>query len=483
MKKIYILLQLCLAGAVVILTPACQRENLSEVLSKEELPVVQLSVDNMIEISGGKNYTLDNNQVTVPVTIKLSGVSGKAFSVDLRANQDTIAALKASGKLPADAVALTQGSYLLPSVLDIAHGVQSLNFDLAISRTFIEKYYGRTIVLAVKLTDAAKGNTLSPNSNIILVIKSPMVMAESEVHYVMFNQPGDKIMVPDGSNYTLGSADVTVPIPLKLTGLAGTSFTVNVDRNTDTIKTLIANGSLPNTVTIENRDWSISSPVTKFDANTNTAALSVTALGPAVFSVVGKKVAIAVTLSSPTKWQTKANSRTMIVVFDPAFFIRPFNEKPFLISGKIGVPSAEINAAHYDNGGQGVSYNDDSNRDAGNSTFRPGDKVDIENFTPAAWIGYTNANEWLLYTVVVEEDGEYELNVLAGNPDGSADKYSMFFDNVNVTGVRTLKGTSGWNVEASNISTVTLKKGTYKMKFFLNTGGFNVRGYIFTRLK
>lgn len=92
-----------------------------------------------------------------------------------------------------------------------------------------------------------------------------------------------------------------------------------------------------------------------------------------------------------------------------------------------------IEAEEYDFGGQGVAFNDVSEGNAGGFTFRiqesehDGTKwiktqgVDIYELTGGYGVGWVEQNEWLLYTVNIEQDGLYDIETyIARDKQGDA---------------------------------------------------------------
>ena len=477
MKRIIVHTHFCLLAIVSLFIVSCETEQLSDVMVNESLPNVSLSLDNKIVISNGNNFTIDNSKLTIPVTINFTGSSPKAFTVQLSANTDTIATLIGKGTLTANTIALPSGEFTLPPVVDVAFGVNSVTFDLIVSRTFLEKNYGKEVALVVKMTDPAKGSSIIPVKNAtIIVIKTAETIAPDAVHYIGFTAAGKQFMVPNGVNYSIGSLNMTIPLELFLTGLAGEEFSVEVSPNTDTLNTLINNGTLQNTVLIDPKNYAISTPKVTFPSGKNKVVVELTARISALLAISGKKVALALTLKNPTRFQTSVAKRTIVVVIDPDFF-RPFKGTPFIIPGTIGKASETIFASNYDLGGQGIAFNDDNNRDGG--PFRRPDNVDIGDNNQT--VGWTSNNEWLTYSVIVEEDGEYEFNAIIGGPNDNG-RYSLFFGDVNVSGILASKRTPGaYGDQQANLSMVQLKKGRHIMKFFMNVGQYDVRGFVFTR--
>ena len=80
-----------------------------------------------------------------------------------------------------------------------------------------------------------------------------------------------------------------------------------------------------------------------------------------------------------------------------------------------------IEAEYFDNGDDGVSYHDNDANNRGNANFRTTEGVDIDNCTGGRALGYTNTDEWLEYTVYVNQGGyyNYEAVVSSDNSNGS----------------------------------------------------------------
>ena len=73
-----------------------------------------------------------------------------------------------------------------------------------------------------------------------------------------------------------------------------------------------------------------------------------------------------------------------------------------------------VDATNFDNGGQGVAYNDDPGFDGQANNSRPG--TDVELVGAEKDIGYVEAGEWVEYTIDVAKAGVYDLTVNAKTP-------------------------------------------------------------------
>jgi hypothetical protein len=80
-----------------------------------------------------------------------------------------------------------------------------------------------------------------------------------------------------------------------------------------------------------------------------------------------------------------------------------------------GVPLT-IDASNYDNGGQGIAYNDTAGLSGGTNGGRAGSSVEQ---TAAGDIGWIANGEWLEYTVTIGQAGDYDLDLaLSGTAAG-----------------------------------------------------------------
>ena len=150
----------------------------------------------------------------------------------------------------------------------------------------------------------------------------------------------------------------------------------------------------------------------------------------------------------------------------------------------------EIQARDFDIGGEGVGYHDsDDSNSGGNNAYREnlGDMnsrgVDVEG---GLNLGYTNAGEWLMFTVNVIDAGDYVADMyLSVNGDGA--KYSLEVDGVK-TEAYDLVNNSNWSdwrwYHQTNPSqpqpVVNLTEGVHKIKFVFESGGFNFMALKFT---
>jgi hypothetical protein len=149
-------------------------------------------------------------------------------------------------------------------------------------------------------------------------------------------------------------------------------------------------------------------------------------------------------------------------------------ESPF--GGTAATIPGTVQAENYDNGGQGVAYNDAETLNQGGQ-YRTSDGVDIEATTDAGGgydVGWTNAGEWMKYTVNVTTTGVYTLQVRLASPN-SGSTLHVESDGVNISGTVAVPNTGGWQTwQTATVTTSSLTAGQHILRIYEETGGFNI---------
>jgi hypothetical protein len=144
----------------------------------------------------------------------------------------------------------------------------------------------------------------------------------------------------------------------------------------------------------------------------------------------------------------------------------PFNGTPAPIPG-------QIDAANFDNGGEGVSYHDSDPSNAGGQYRQTG--VDIEASSEGGFdVGWTGAGEWLNYTVNVASAGTYTVQLRVASP-GGASLHLGFNAASNVWKAVPIPATGGWQAWQTVSVPVTLAAGIQQMTVSFDNGGMNIR--------
>lgn len=155
----------------------------------------------------------------------------------------------------------------------------------------------------------------------------------------------------------------------------------------------------------------------------------------------------------------------------PAPIQEPYHGTAIAIPGK-------FEAEDYDLGGQGKAYNDSDPTNISGGQYRINEGVDIGTGGSGYVIGNTNGGEWAEYTVDVEEDGEYDIDIFysSGRPGGGAKiGFSLPDDNIELINSFGLSVTGGWSTFLQkNLGKVSLTQGEKVLRINVVERGFNL---------
>ena len=146
----------------------------------------------------------------------------------------------------------------------------------------------------------------------------------------------------------------------------------------------------------------------------------------------------------------------------------PFSGTPFSIG-------RTIQAEHFDNGGEGISFHAPSVLNSAGDAYRPG-TVDLAwtRKDGHSWaLGRTQPGEWLNYSLKVGKSGTYDLTARVASI-GRGGTFHFEVDGVDVTGAMSVPDTHGWdryvNVAHRDIA---LAAGTHVVKLVIDQAGSN----------
>ncbi len=146
----------------------------------------------------------------------------------------------------------------------------------------------------------------------------------------------------------------------------------------------------------------------------------------------------------------------------------PYTGSALLIPGKIQVEEFNL-------GGNSVGYYDLTATNLGGA-YRTG-RVDIEVCSDNGGgydVGWTDAGEWLEYTVNITATGKYDFQNRVATQN-SAKTFHIEIDGTDVTGTVTVPNTTGWQKwQTVTTANIQLTQGIRKMRIVFNTGGFNI---------
>lgn len=148
-----------------------------------------------------------------------------------------------------------------------------------------------------------------------------------------------------------------------------------------------------------------------------------------------------------------------------------------------------ITAVDFDMGRHDVAYHDqdyiNTSGNAGGTSWNNGwtyrnDGVDIQpckdhsSFSNGYNVGWTNAGEWMVYTVNVRQAGAYNVTFRVAGTSGIG-KFHLEVNNKNITGAVSAPATeSDQDWTDVTVENVILEEGLQKIKFHVDRKGFNL---------
>lgn len=161
-------------------------------------------------------------------------------------------------------------------------------------------------------------------------------------------------------------------------------------------------------------------------------------------------------------------SSAVAITVNAATLSSPFSGTPISIPGKVEVENFNL-------GGNNIGYYDLTSTNLG-GFYRTG-RVDIEECLDNGGtydVGWTDAGEWLEYSVNITTSGKYDFQSRVANGSTSG-TFHIEIDGIDVTGVIAVNTTNGWQKwQTVTTSNIQLYQGLRKMKIVMNTGGFNM---------
>ncbi|MBE0654198.1 MAG: family 16 glycosylhydrolase, partial [Bacteroidales bacterium] len=150
------------------------------------------------------------------------------------------------------------------------------------------------------------------------------------------------------------------------------------------------------------------------------------------------------------------------------------------ISSPHSIPGV-IEAVDFDYGGKGVSYHDSGAGNQGTGDRQDTD-VDTQNSDNGAPnVGWITAGEWLEYTVKVETDSFYFIDIRVATANATGGPFSFIFNGEEVLNGITVANTGSWSsFITKRIGTVYLTAEDTLMRVFFNGGGLNIGKITFT---
>lgn len=254
----------------------------------------------VIAEGGGEDLIKTNDYVQVPMKVKLSSPASQTFDVELQLNTDTITKLIESGTLK-DAVALPNAAFSFPNVVKFQYGADTTSFLLTISRTEIERVYGKKFILSYKLSNPGKGNQLGNPNSVLVTLDSKNLLTAEDIHYLSItNSPGNIILASDHNNYNTTPSGIEIPLGVSLASFPSKWFYVEVRGTTDSIANWVAKKKVPeNTIGLQENEYAIPSRVQVL-GNKSAAAFNISIPWDIITKNKDRYLAVTVYLKDPT---------------------------------------------------------------------------------------------------------------------------------------------------------------------------------------
>lgn len=163
-----------------------------------------------------------------------------------------------------------------------------------------------------------------------------------------------------------------------------------------------------------------------------------------------------------------AASHTIVAPASPATYTATFTHAA---SGGVHLPG-KIEAENFDDGGEGVSYHDNSIGNNG-GVYRDTD-VDIAQAADAGGgytVGWAGAGEWLAYSVTVSTSAAYDLDFRVASA-GSGGRFHLEVDGVDITGPIVVPDTGDWQTWTTiRKPGVSLTSGEHVLRLVMDEDG------------
>jgi alpha-L-fucosidase len=141
-----------------------------------------------------------------------------------------------------------------------------------------------------------------------------------------------------------------------------------------------------------------------------------------------------------------------------------------------------IEAEDFDTGCPGDAYYNRSNINQGGQ-YRPNEGIGIEKCTAGGYnVGWTNAGEWMAYTVTISKTASYQVSFYLASAYDSG-KFHLECDGTDKTGVISVPNTDGFQNWVVAKKTVNLDAGLHNLTLVVDGDYFNIDKMVFEETK
>jgi uncharacterized protein YjdB len=423
-----------------------------------------IKVDNAINVSSLSNlesstatcYTIIGNDLYVKM-VSVSSTPDISVNVNWTGSI-TLPVLDTDGDGTTDLQESINGTDPIPNgaiptnpVLPISSNV--LVTSVSISPSSLNLNIGQTSQLIPTVLPANATNKsvtyTSSNTSVATINSTGLVAA------IAAGSATITVRTNDGNKTAVATVAVTAAtVPVTSVSVSSSSLSLNVGQ-TSQLTPMVLPANATNKV------------VTYTSSNTSVATISNTGLVTAVANGTA-------TITVKTQDGDKTASAQITVSTVAATQSAYPNGTPFAIPGI-------VEAENFDNGGQGVAYNDTDSGNTGNE-YRTTEGVDIQTFGEGGFnVGWAQDGEWLEYTVNVARAGNYKMDIHYAALSNTGNIH-VEFNGANVTQAISLLPTGAWQTYKTVSKTVTLNAGTQVMRVAIDAGGINLNKITVTEI-
>ena len=267
--------------------------------------------------------------------------------------------------------------------------------------------------------------------------------AADDLTYIAYNAgPADRLVTfSDGFSMTVGPREMRTE----------TTSPANPEAPVALLLTDKTSGKAPLTVAFEgSRSFDPNGGDLAFAWNFGDGRTSSTPDTTVVFTEVG------------SRWVTLSVTDPQGLVTQDSIQVRVLGNGTSFLGTPPVIPTV-IEAEAYDLGGEGIAYHDAEANNIG-LAFRPDEGVDIEFGPNGPDVYWITAGEWMEWTFEVAQAGTFTFAPSVASVPGFG-SFRMLIDNVDVSGVRAVRGTGGWQFwRPIDVKDVELEAGVHILR-------------------
>ncbi len=135
----------------------------------------------IVNIPGGGEFGQNAEGLAIPLTLQLNGLGESVgFDATIEGSGSNIPAMVASGKLPANTIALAPENYRLDKVAKFLPGQNTAKFAITVYMPVIRDNVTKKLALTLTLTNVTK-NLINPENKTITVVLDPVALLSADV--------------------------------------------------------------------------------------------------------------------------------------------------------------------------------------------------------------------------------------------------------------------------------------------------------------